>query len=62
MVELGWITDARARAVYREGETVIEAATKGAAPFDDRWIGWRPDPTWSAPMLPDDWALVPSYN
>lgn len=62
MVELGWITEARARALYREGETVIEVATKGAPPFDDRWTGWRPDPTWAVPTLPDDWALVPSYG
>lgn len=62
MVELGWITKPRAPALYREGEMVIAAATTGAAPFDDRWTGWRPDPAWSVPTLPDDWALVPSYG
>jgi hypothetical protein len=60
MVEMGWIAASRARALYEEGEAVIEAARRGAAPFDDRWVNWRPDPTWPTPSLPDDWAVVPS--
>jgi hypothetical protein len=60
MVELGWIGEDRARALYEEGEAVIEAARKGAPPFDDRWTEWTPEPTWPRPTLPDDWAIVPS--
>ena len=54
LVELGWIGEGRARALYKEGEAVIEAAKRGAPPFDDHWTHWRPDPSWPAPMLPDD--------
>jgi hypothetical protein len=59
MIELGWVGEARARALYQEGEAVIEAAKRGAPPFDDRWTVWRADPAWSAPMLPHTWATVP---
>jgi hypothetical protein len=60
MVELGWIGEDRARALYKEGEAVIAVAKTGAPPFDDRWTLWRPDPAWLAPMLPEDWAAVGS--
>ena len=62
MIELGWIGDGRARALYKEGEAVIEAAKKGAPPFDGRWTSWRADPAWPTPALPDDWAVVPDYG
>jgi hypothetical protein len=61
MVEFGWISEGRARALYKEGEAVIEAAKRRDPPFDDRWIGWRPGPAWRPPTLPDDWAVVPDY-
>ena len=62
MVELGWISEGRARGLYKEGEAVIEAAKRGAPPFDDRWTGWRADPAWPIPTLPDDWSVVPGYD
>ena len=61
MIELGWIGEGRARELYREGEAVIETARKAAPPFDDRWTGWRADPTWPVPTLPDNWAAVPRH-
>jgi hypothetical protein len=62
MVELGWIGADRARALYKEGEAVIERAKTGAPPFDERWTSWRADPAWPTPTLPDDWAVVPEYG
>ncbi|MGH6956020.1 MAG: glyoxalase superfamily protein [Caulobacteraceae bacterium] len=62
MIELGWIDAGRARALYKEGEAVIEAARRGSPPFDDRWVNWRPDPAWPIPELPDDWATIPEYD
>jgi hypothetical protein len=62
MVELGWRTQAQALAIRREGEAVIEALTRGASPFSDPWPTWRPDPSWSVPELPADWARVPAYD
>lgn len=62
MVELGWIGEDRARALYDEGEAVIEEAKKGLPPFNDHWTGWKPNPTWPVPVLPENWADVPSYG
>jgi hypothetical protein len=62
MVELGWISAERARALYKEGEVVIEAASKGASPFDDSWTLWKPDPSWPVPALPEDWADFPRHG
>jgi predicted RNA-binding protein associated with RNAse of E/G family len=30
----------------------------GAPPFDDAWVGWRPDPAWGVPELPDGWDVL----
>ena len=27
-------------------------------PFDSSWVNWRPDPSWSAPKLPENWDKV----
>ena len=61
-VELGWRTQAQADAIRREGEAVIAALERGAAPFSGAWPGWRADPAWPIPELPDDWATVPTYG
>ncbi len=61
-VELGWYTQAQADAIRREGEGVIAALERGAAPFSGAWPTWRADPDWPVPELPDDWASVPGYD
>lgn len=61
-VELGWITQAQAGGIRREGERVIEALERGAAPFSEPWPTWRADPDWQVPQMPSDWASVPEYD
>jgi hypothetical protein len=39
-------------------EEAIKMITENQKPFDDSWAGWRPDPTWAMPQLPNDWELV----
>lgn len=51
----GYWNEAEAGAIRASGETLMALARRGTAPFDDRWIGFRPDPAWAAPQLPDDW-------
>ena len=29
-----------------------------SSPLDDAWIDWQPDPTWTAPHLPDGWQQL----
>jgi hypothetical protein len=35
----------------------MHLATAGAPPFDGQWTGYRPDPAWTAPVMPADWDL-----
>lgn len=57
---LGWITPARAAELRAEGERVVRRIEAREPPFDDRWLDWRPDPSWPTPELPSDWAAVPA--
>lgn len=61
-VELGWMSQAHADALRREGEAVIESLKHNVPPFSEPWPSWRPDPAWPVPELPDDWATVPGYG
>ena len=61
-VELGWRTQGQADVIRREGEGVIAALERGAAPFSGAWPSWRADPDWPVPELSDDWANVPAYD
>jgi hypothetical protein len=57
--ELGWLTLARASELRAEGQSVIARIEAAQPPFDDSWIGWRPEAAWAVPELSDDWAEVP---
>ena len=57
--ELGWVTPHEAREIRRNAGHVIARIESRAAPFNEAWPDWRPDPAWPAPVLPDDWAVVP---
>jgi hypothetical protein len=50
---LGVLDRAAAAAVRGEGERVI-----AERPWPTGWESWRPDPAWTFPPLPDDWARV----
>jgi len=41
------------------GERAVEHVLLREPPFDEDWSGWRPDPAWDEPRLPEDWDLVP---
>lgn len=50
---MGAFTREEAAEIRAEGERVI-----AEWPFPTGWESWRPDPAWSAPTLPDDWAAM----
>ena len=58
--ELGWVTPDQAREIRRNADHVIALIESRAAPFNEPWPDWRPDPAWQLPKLPDDWAVVPA--
>lgn len=59
----GWIDRGRwtrdeVAAIRREGERIAGELAAGRRWWGDDWAGWRPDPGWLPPELPD-WAGSP---
>ena len=54
-VETGRHRSDEAATFRAEGERVIERLRRREPPFDQPWPDWRPDPAWSAPVLPPAW-------
>lgn len=57
-VEDGLFTPAEAADFRAWGERAVERILSSEPPFDRNWDGWRPDPGWGVPELPDGWDLV----
>lgn len=55
LVAAGLIDPATAQRVHEEGRRVIARLERREPPFDDSWTAWRPDPSWSVPVLPAGW-------
>jgi uncharacterized protein DUF402 len=41
-----------------DGERAVRRIVDREPPFDLDWTGWRPDPAWPIPVLPDGWDRV----
>ncbi|MBL7255899.1 DUF402 domain-containing protein [Paractinoplanes lichenicola] len=48
-------TAEQAPAIRATGEHLMRLAAEGAPPFDGRWTGYRPDPSWGPVTLPGGW-------
>jgi protein associated with RNAse G/E len=46
------------REVEHAQNEVFAKIEKRAYPLDASWLNWQPNPTWSAPYLPQNWAEV----
>jgi Protein of unknown function (DUF402) len=57
-VEAGLFTDEDVALFRYWGERAVEHVLLPEPPFDEDWSAWRPDPTWTKPVLPDDWAAT----
>jgi predicted RNA-binding protein associated with RNAse of E/G family len=57
-IEVGAYTPADAEAFRREGERGLRRVLDREPPFDREWAGWRPDPAWGVPELPEGWDRV----
>jgi hypothetical protein len=58
-VELGIYTQTDADRLRRAGLEVIELVERGASPFDDEWVDWRPPARKFIPEAPDGWQYLP---
>jgi predicted RNA-binding protein associated with RNAse of E/G family len=56
-VRAGRFTEAEAIAIRAEGLRAVEMARNGAAPFNEGWERWQPDPSWPVPVLPEGWDV-----
>jgi hypothetical protein len=54
-IGLGAYTQRDAETFRREAERGLRRVLEREPPFDREWAGWRPDPSWARPELPDGW-------
>jgi predicted RNA-binding protein associated with RNAse of E/G family len=59
-VRMGIFTAEEAAGFRAEGERAARRVLDREPPFDADWSGWRPDPSWPIPVLPDGWDRVGS--
>ncbi|MEU1280229.1 DUF402 domain-containing protein [Streptomyces sp. NPDC005805] len=53
---VGLMDAAKAERVREAGRAAVAAIRAWEAPFSSGWEHWRPDPSWTVPRLPADWA------
>jgi predicted RNA-binding protein associated with RNAse of E/G family len=54
----GLFTAEDAASFRRWGERAVEHVVRREPPFDRDWSSWRPDRSWTAPVLPPGWDVV----
>jgi hypothetical protein len=54
-LEQGLVPPEREAELRAEGERALERFRRRDPPLDDDWLAFRPDPSWSIPVLPEDW-------
>jgi hypothetical protein len=54
-VAQGQLTPADASAIRAEAARAARAVVAGEPPWTSDWETWRPDATWTVPMLPPGW-------
>jgi len=50
-ISQGRLTREQAAQIERHADAAIESFHEGEWPFDAEWVAWRPDPTWTIPVL-----------
>ena len=54
-IEQGLVPPEREAELRAEGERALERFRRRDPPLDQPWLDFRPDPSWSIPVLPDNW-------
>ena len=47
-----------AREINVAKKEILDKLEKRQYPFDGSWMDWMPDPSWSAPTLPENWDKI----
>lgn len=58
-VHHGCWTPTKANQVRLDGWEVVRLIESQSAPFNEGWQWWRPDPSWTLPVLPPNWLDEP---
>jgi Protein of unknown function (DUF402) len=57
-VRAGIYTQHQADQIRRDGEQAIAVLEANGSPYCDGWEDWRPDPSWTVPVLPPGWDSI----
>lgn len=58
IIERGLLPPEDATPLREEAEGSVRRVLERRPPFDRDWFGWRPDPSWPSPTLPEGWDRV----
>ncbi len=58
----GLMDPAGAARVREAGAAAVRLVESWGTPFRDGWEEWRPDPSWTVPVLPADWDRTPAHT
>ena len=58
VIERGLLDRKEERRLRAEAEDAVRRIAVREPPFDRDWFGWRPDPAWPPPTLPEGWDRV----
>jgi predicted RNA-binding protein associated with RNAse of E/G family len=53
-VDQGLFSAAMGRQIEEDARAAVRTFRAGGYPFNEPWPGWRPDPAWERPALPDN--------
>jgi predicted RNA-binding protein associated with RNAse of E/G family len=58
IIERGLLAPDEETLLRAEAEDAVRRIAERERPFDRDWFGWRPDPAWPTPTLPEGWDRV----
>jgi predicted RNA-binding protein associated with RNAse of E/G family len=58
IMERGLLDPREERRLRAEAVDAVRRIAEREPPFDRDWFGWRPDPAWRTPTLPEGWDRV----